>query len=507
MKKVIISFLFICIAVASNAQRPPLTPAWALGHIAWEDNRNTQEATLELIRQYRKHDIPVDGVFIDSPWSMSYNDFVWDKQRYPDAEAMAAQLKAWGVKPILWLTSNVNLTSDGTPQNKCDDYDEMLANGYAINNGQPSKWWKGTGLQTDFTNPKAKEWFYKRLDRAFTDSFYGFKVDQCEVYFGDTVTTSVGKMTNEQFRQYYYDAMYDYATSRKPGIGAIVARPYSHQGGRHAGIEKMSLGWCGDFGGDWKGLKLQIDNIYRSAQMGYGAVGTEIAGFMGAKSNKQHFIRYTQFGALTACMINGGENGGWANHLPWWHDQETTDIYRNCVTMHRELVPYIFSCIVDTHLNGGTLMPQTSLEEESHLLGNDIFTKAITSDSNTVTFHLPAGGDWIDYWTGEHYAGGKEMTQTYAFDRFPLFVRAGAIIPVAKDGQRTIVIYPDGKSSRLLRLPVGEGTGYFDCQVSCDAKGKRIILSSDTEADWVFIIKGKHTKRLTAKGKNVKLKY
>lgn len=500
-------------------QHPPVTPAWFLGHVAWEDNRNTQASTLELVRQYLDHDIPVDGVIVDSPWSTSYNDFIWDGQRYPDPAAMASALNGWGVKPILWLTGNVNLTSNGMPQDKCDDYDEAIRAGYAINDGKPSKWWKGTGLQIDFTNPQAREWFYKRLDRAFTDGFYGLKVDQGEVYFGDPVKTSLGEMSNEQFRPYYYDAMYDYVTSRKPGLGAIVGRPYSHQRGRHAGIGKLSLGWCGDFGGDWKGLKLQIDNIYRSAQMGYGAVGTEVAGFMGARSDRQQFIRYVQFAALTACMINGGENGGWTNHLPWWHGEDVADIYRYCVTLHRELVPYLFSGIVDTHLNGGSLMPQTSLEEESHMLGNDLFTKAITSEENTVTFTLPTEGSWIDFFTGLRYDGGRVVTRTFADTEFPLYVRTGAILPMrienevtglgdaALAGKRVFVIYPDGKSSRRFHLPVGEGTDYFDCQVSCDARHRRITLTSDQASDWVFIIKGKRTKRVAATGTSLRLKY
>ena len=177
-----------------------------------------------------------------------------------------------------------------------------------------------------------------------------------------------------------------------------------------------------------------IDNIYRSAQMGFGAVGTEIAGFMRAKSNKQQFIRYTQFGAMTACMINGGENGGWTNHLPWWHDQETTDIYRYCVTLHRELVPYLFSGIVDTHLCGGSLLQQTSLKEESHLLGCDLFTKAITSDDNQQAFTLPVEDQWIDFFTGQRYEGGSTVCRSFANSEFPLYVRSGAIIPMSKPG-------------------------------------------------------------------------
>ena len=57
-------------------------------------------------------------------------------------------------------------------------------------------------------------------------------------------------MSNEEFRAYYYDAMYEYTVKKNPQ-GIIIARPYSHQGGYAASVEKMNMGWCGDLSGDW----------------------------------------------------------------------------------------------------------------------------------------------------------------------------------------------------------------------------------------------------------------
>ncbi len=481
----------------------PLTPAWMLGHIVWEDNYNTQAKTLELISLYRDHDIPVAGTIIDSPWSTAYNDFIWNTTKYPDAKSMASQLKEWGVKPILWLTGNVNETTNdgGMPNQKCADYDEAVSKGYGINNSQPSTWWKGSGLQIDFTNAEASEWFCKRIDRAFSDGFYGLKVDQGEVYFGNEVTTSIGTMTNEQFRKYYYNAMFDYVNSRKPGLGGIIARPYSHQGGYHASIEKMTMGWCGDFAGDWAGMKKQINNLYQSAEAGYGVSGTEIGGFMGAKSSKQQLIRYTQFGAMTGCMINGGENGAFQNHLPWWHDNATADSYRFAASLHTELIPYLFSAVVDCHLEGGSIMKNVSYSEESHQLGSDLFTKAITSDNNNVSFTLPAEGEWIDFFTGTRYNGGTKVNRTYALSEFPLFFRSGSIVPLhvqtdvtgigdaSLANRKTFLIYPtDSKLEYTFHLPDGDGTAYHDVAVTHYANGT-IHASSEEPMDFAFIIR------------------
>ena len=43
---------------------------------------------------------------------------------------------------------------------------------------------------------------------------------------------------------------------------------------------------------------------------------------------------------------------------------------------------------------------------------------------------LPAGCDWYDFWSGRRHAGGQSVARDYALDEFPLYVRAGAIVPM-----------------------------------------------------------------------------
>jgi alpha-glucosidase (family GH31 glycosyl hydrolase) len=86
---------------------------------------------------------------------------------------------------------------------------------------------------------------------------------------------------------------------------------------------------------------------------------------------------------------------------------------------------------------------------------------------------------------------------TYPLSQFPLFIRAGAIIPLMKQesgatnqasAKRTFVIYPKGKSHYQFHLPKGDGTAYFDCTVSYDAASGRLTMHSDISADFIFII-------------------
>ncbi|EGF89956.1 alpha-glucosidase 2 [Asticcacaulis biprosthecium C19] len=76
-------------------------------------------------------------------------------------------------------------------------------------------------------------------------------------------------------------------------------------------------------------------------------------------------------------------------------------------------------------------------------------------DATTETY-LPKGGDWYDFWTHERFAGGQKVKKTVPMDILPLYVRAGAIVPMGPfvqyaterpDADYEIRIYPgaDGR--------------------------------------------------------------
>lgn len=483
------------LALGCGPQRPsqpqiPVTPAWALGHIVWEDQFNTRDSLFGLIRQYQSRDIPVDGVIIDSPWTTSYNDFIWDTARYPDPEEMTVRLREMGVHAILWLTGAVNTVSNDCPVDKSANFDEAVAKGYAVNGGEQYQWWKGTGVHIDFTNPEAVQWWYGELDRIMKDGVYGFKVDQGENDLPDTLRTHIGTIPQREFRHYYYDAMYDYVQSRRPGTGIILARPYSHQGkGDFSSPGKLSLGWCGDFTGEWESLQLQVDNVYRSARDGYGAVGVEIGGYFGTPPGKEELVRYAQFAAMTASMINGGAHGPFENHLAWWHGPDAEKAYREAVSLHGMLVPYIFSTLVDGGVSGEPLLRNVDFQQESHLLGKDLFTKVITAPGGSVQFSLPEEGRWVEWNTRERFEPGTGISRTYGLDEFPLFVREGSILPAALDGRKALLVTPGPAKTRArFHMPLSDDTSYTDVRVSFAPRKGEIRVDADTPGPWWLVV-------------------
>lgn len=91
--------------------------------------------------------IKVGGALIDSAWSTGFNNFEWDKKKFPHPEDIVTKLHSKGIRVILWVTSMIN--------NDTNIYEEAKKNNYLLNNGKLAKWWHGHGGFLDYFNPKA----------------------------------------------------------------------------------------------------------------------------------------------------------------------------------------------------------------------------------------------------------------------------------------------------------------------------------------------------------------
>mmetsp|Transcript_10377 Transcript_10377/g.928 ORF Transcript_10377/g.928 Transcript_10377/m.928 type:complete len:107 (-) Transcript_10377:148-468(-) len=104
-----------------------------------------------MVNGYLKRNIPVGAINIDSGWSTGYNNFIWDKTKFPDPEKLVKDMHDLGIKVILWMTSFINVESS--------NYKEGYDNNYYLNDGAVIPWWHGKGSLLDYTNPKAVEWW------------------------------------------------------------------------------------------------------------------------------------------------------------------------------------------------------------------------------------------------------------------------------------------------------------------------------------------------------------
>jgi alpha-glucosidase (family GH31 glycosyl hydrolase) len=472
---------------------PPITPRWAFEPWAWEDNTNTRQSTEALIAGYISRQIPVGAVIIDSPWETTFNTLSWDTTRYPSPQAMIDGFHTQGVKVIMWLTAFVDTDA---PQ-----YQTAKAQNYGVNNNTNATWWKGTGLHVDITNPAAATWWNGLLGGILANGIDGWKLDRGADYIGDPITTAAGSMSAVNFKKRLSADFFDTTISKNPN-GIVMVRPYdAAQGGVGSDVSKCSMGWVGDHDGGFSGIATQMSDIYTSAQMGYGAPGVEVGGYVNAPS-KNSLIRYAEFGALTPLMENGGTNGGQSQHLPWFWDAATVTTYQYFATLHSELGSYNFSYGVDAHLTGTSIIRGSDKVKGQHLLGDQLLASVITTDVTTKSVSFPTGSNWIDYWNEDTVFTGGTTTQYAApLAQYPIFIKTGAIIPMdvktavaghgdtTSAGKITVLVYPQGKSSFTFHRPLGEGTTYEDVGINVDVTSGTIAVSGATATSYRLRVK------------------
>lgn len=486
--------------LCDSVSAPPIIPYWAFGHWVWEDERNTEEAVMELTDSYLKHNIPVGAVIIDSPWMTQYNSFEWDTTRYPNSPGMIEQLHKRGTRVLAFYTGCLNSSSYSGSKEKCKTYDFAVENNFCVNENRESSWFKGPGVHVDMANPAAKQWWDPQTGALHQMHLDGAKIDFGFAWFGDSVQTSLGKLSRREFGFQYYGDAFDYHVSQNPDF---VAMTYAWSGLGLMGFpSKSHVNWVGDFRGDWQGINDQLKNIYRSANYGFSGIACEIGGYWEAPSNKEQFIRYTQLSSLCPIMINGGAFGAFGHHLPWNHDTETVDIYRRYVALHNELSPYLFSSAVDAHLNHSTIIKDADVRRQSHLLGNQLYVRVISDSSFVAGVKFPEQGSWIDFWDGdEKYPGGTILIKQYDLSDYPMFIKSGAILPLnvkndllhhgdtLSSGKTTFLVYPDGKTDYTFHKPQGDGIGYDDVTLTMDEKSGKLSVDSKTQMDAIFLIR------------------
>ena len=210
---------------AGRHGNPPLTPAWALECWLWEDDVNTAQRVDELLEGYARHDIPVRTILLDSPWSLRYNDFKVDTNRYPEPEKWFAKLQDSGYRVVLWMTSMVNSYSKDTKISQSEPwYNHARDMGYLVAGGDQISWWKGRGGFIDYTSPEAMQWWHGMQQRVFDYGIDGWKLDGTATLFWKKIgplplfckKTSDGLMTTRSYMDHYYRDGYNHGLKQNP---------------------------------------------------------------------------------------------------------------------------------------------------------------------------------------------------------------------------------------------------------------------------------------------------
>ena len=473
-----------------NAQRhgnPPITPAWALEAWVWEDDINTREFVEELLAGYREHDIPARTILLDSPWSMRYNDFEVDEERYPNPAEFFQNLQDEGYRVVLWMTPMVNSQNPDTGiRDSRDWFEEARDNGYLLGNGAEFGWWKGRGGLIDYTHPEAQAWWRGMQQQVFDWGIDGWKLDGGATLAGTRlgggpipipwVRSHQGWIPTRHYMDLYYRGEYEHGLTQNPefitlarSLDAVL--PWAHPEG-FAPIDSAPVAWVGDTRHSWddedRGIERAIRVILDSAAMGYSVVGVDVGGYHGGPPVPRDvdmrpipsdvYIRWAYFSALNPLFLNGGHR----ERRLWLYDDIVLEEVRRAAWLHDELVPYVYSHVVEAHHGAEVIIRPVAKTGYDYFYGEHLFVAPIHRPEHDRTVTLPEGR-WRNFLQpGEAIDGPATFTREYSLREYPVYVRDGAIIPMnisrdytgigdrASEGYITWNIFPGGTSAFTL---------------------------------------------------------
>jgi alpha-glucosidase (family GH31 glycosyl hydrolase) len=221
----------------------------------------------------------------------------------------------------------------------------------------------------------------------------------------------------------------------------------------------------------WETLKTHLPIAVNTGLTGIPYWGTDIGGFVPTKEfTAELFVRWFQFGAF--CTLFRSHGRAWKLRLPWgWntgdpgpteirnyggaalpdesqlHNPQVEIICRKYLELRYRMLPYTYSAARECTKTGMPVMrslwlhypddPVAVARGDEYLWGRDILVAPVVEQGATSrAVYLPRG-DWWDFWTGERVKGGREITRAVDLETTPLYVRAGAILPLGPVKQFT----------------------------------------------------------------------
>lgn len=268
------------------------------------------------------------------------------------------------------------------------------------------------------------------------------------------------------------------------------ARPFIVSLDGWAGTQRYASIWSGDqYGGNWEYIRFHIPTYIGSGLSGQPNVGSDVDGIFGG--NKLIQTRDIQWKAFTPVEI---DMDGWGSNpkKPYIFGEPYNSINRMYLKLKAEMMPYNYTIANEATNDGAPMVRAMMLEypeaytygtntQYQYMWGSNLLVAPIYQDTASDSagndirndIYLPDEDQiWIDYFTGQQYRGGGVLNN---FDapmwKLPLFVKNGAIIPMANenntpeeidDSQRKFEVYPSGDTSFEMYEDDGLTTDYYE---------------------------------------------
>lgn len=442
----------------------PLFQRWIYGSHQSRWGYCSQDEILGIAEAFEKNEIPCDVIHMDIDYMDGYRVFTFDKERFPDTKALSETLADKGIKLISIIDPGVKKDEAYFMYREGMEMDAFAhdAQGAVYENAV----WPGTSVFPDFSREDVRKWWGEKTKILLDHGIRGIWNDMNEpasfrgplpddVKFAAGAHDEIHNIYGHLMAKATYEGLLEQDNGRRPFVLTRAA---------YAGSQKYCGGWTGDNHSIWSHLTLSLEQICNLSLCGMAMCGSDIGGF-GSDVTPELLVRFYQ-AAVFAPFFRNHSAVGTRRQEPWLFDEKTRDAVRKTVRLRYRFIPYIYDLARECERTGEPIVRPLVYEYphdkmvrnicDEYLLGKFVLAAPVTVPGKFAReVYLPEG-EWYDYETNEKYTGGKYILADAPLDKVPVFIRAGAILPVAEGNiQSTEDI--TSENTRILTYP-GQGT-------------------------------------------------
>ncbi|MDE5849660.1 MAG: DUF5110 domain-containing protein [Muribaculaceae bacterium] len=482
--------------------KAPIMPKWAMGYWQSREKYNTQEEVLSTLAEFRRRGIPIDNIVIDwLHWKQdSWGSHEFDRDRFSDPKGMVDTIHDMNARVMISVWPKFYVTTD--------HYKEFDEKGwmYKLPVQDSIRDWVGPGYLGSFYDaydPEARKLFWSQIaDHYVPLGIDAWWMDASEPnvrdctdlqYRKDLITPTALGPSTKYFNAYALvnaDAIYNGQRETDPDRRVFLLTRSGF-----AGLQRYSTAtWSGDIATRWEDMKAQISAGLNFSMSGIPWWTMDIGGFCVedryVKAQKEYKksgvenddlkewrelnTRWYQFGAFAPLFRAHGQ---WPyreifNIAPEDHPAYGSVVYYT--NLRYDLMPYIYSLAGMTHFDDYTVMRPMVMDftadkatrdiGDQYMFGNAFLVAPVYEyGARSREVYFPKGATWYDFYTGNVVSdGGEKKIADAPYDRMPLYVRSGAIVPFGP-----VIQYSDEKPADVINLYVyagddGEFTLYED---------------------------------------------
>ncbi len=425
----------------------PLLPRYALGNWWSRYYRYSEESYCRLLDRFEQEGIPFSVGVIDMDWHrtvdipkeygegwyVGWTGYSWDKNLFPNPERFLNYVHNKGLKTTLNLHP-----ADGI--RGFEDLYPQIAEAMGVNTD------KKEPVEFDITSPK------------FMDNYFKLVLNELEEQGVDFwwIDWQQGGFNVNGYDTLWMLNHYHFIDSARRGERPLTFSRYAE-----FGSHRYPVGFSGDTIVSWESLAYQPYFTNCATNVGYGWWSHDIGGHMLGIRNGDLTSRWVQLGVFSPINRLHATNDNFGSKEPWEYSKETELSMKKFLKLRHKLVPYLYTMNERAHSEGLPIVLPLYYEEpdagnlyrhgnrdgynkgkspfeNQYYFGTQFLVSPIVTPTDK-TYHLakvytylPAG-KWIDFFNGMIYNGGKALNIHRAYDEMPVFVRPGAIVPLAHD--------------------------------------------------------------------------